>query len=174
MPSPFPRKSFNSKLRYSSCRTRSSIFQTSNDERMGVLVNLVQQNTDSVNKMTALINGLSADLKTQNDAGANTEHAVVHPGSGAQRLRSTSSRRVRQPRHATANHPGPDAECELADARADGERRSPGRAPVGAPSPDASLAPRRRRLLPWINFTRADYATTTRPSTPLRPLNSPR
>ena len=35
---------------------------------MGVLVNLVQQNTDSVNKMTALINSLSAELKTENDA----------------------------------------------------------------------------------------------------------
>jgi tol-pal system protein YbgF len=42
--------------------------QTSNDERMGVLVNLVQQNTDSVNKMTALINSLSSQLKTESDS----------------------------------------------------------------------------------------------------------
>ena len=43
--------------------------QTSNDERMGVIVNLVQQNTDSVNKMTALINSLQSTFKQESDAG---------------------------------------------------------------------------------------------------------
>lgn len=42
--------------------------QTSNDERMGVLVNMVQQNTDNVNKMTALVNNLQTALKTEGDA----------------------------------------------------------------------------------------------------------
>ena len=42
--------------------------QTTNDERMGVIVNLVQQNTDSVNKMAALINTLSSTLKEESDA----------------------------------------------------------------------------------------------------------
>ena len=32
--------------------------QTSNDERMGVIVNLVQQNTDNVNRMMASVNAL--------------------------------------------------------------------------------------------------------------------
>ena len=41
--------------------------QTSNDERMGVLVNLVQQNTDNVNKMMASMNALQTTLKTEND-----------------------------------------------------------------------------------------------------------
>ena len=41
--------------------------QTSNDERMGVLVNLVQQNTDNMNRMMASVNALQATLKTEND-----------------------------------------------------------------------------------------------------------
>jgi tol-pal system protein YbgF len=41
--------------------------QTSNDERMGVLVNLVQQNTDNMNKMMASVNALQATLKADNE-----------------------------------------------------------------------------------------------------------
>jgi tol-pal system protein YbgF len=41
--------------------------QTSNDERMGVLVNLVQQNTDNMNKMMISVNALQAALKAEND-----------------------------------------------------------------------------------------------------------
>ena len=41
--------------------------QTSNDERMGVLVNLVQQNTDNMNKMMASVNALQLTLKADND-----------------------------------------------------------------------------------------------------------
>ncbi len=41
--------------------------QTSNDERMGVIVNLVQQNTDNVNRMMAAVNGLQASLKLENE-----------------------------------------------------------------------------------------------------------
>jgi tol-pal system protein YbgF len=49
--------------------------QTSNDERMGVLVNLVQQNTDNVNKMMASMNGLQATLKaeSENRGASNTQ-----------------------------------------------------------------------------------------------------
>jgi tol-pal system protein YbgF len=41
--------------------------QTSNDEHMGVLVNLVQQNTDNMNRMMASVNALQATLKAEND-----------------------------------------------------------------------------------------------------------
>src|ERR1700678_4015354 len=41
--------------------------QTSNDERMVVIVNLVQQNTDNVNRMMAAVNNLQATLKAEND-----------------------------------------------------------------------------------------------------------
>jgi tol-pal system protein YbgF len=41
--------------------------QTSNDERMGVVVNLVQQNTDNVNRMMAAVNNLQATLKLENE-----------------------------------------------------------------------------------------------------------
>src|SRR6201992_1713752 len=50
--------------------------QTSNDERMGVIVNLVQQNTDNVNRMMAAVNNLQAMLKQEND----------QRGSGTQQL----------------------------------------------------------------------------------------
>jgi tol-pal system protein YbgF len=42
--------------------------QQSNDERMGVMKDLVQQNADSVNKMSVTINSLARSLQTQNDA----------------------------------------------------------------------------------------------------------
>src|ERR1700722_17542622 len=41
--------------------------QTSNDERMGVLVNLVQQNTDNMNRMMTTVNALQTTLKTETD-----------------------------------------------------------------------------------------------------------
>jgi tol-pal system protein YbgF len=41
--------------------------QTSNDERMGVIVNLVQQNTDNVNRMMGAVNHLQTALKMEND-----------------------------------------------------------------------------------------------------------
>ena len=41
--------------------------QTSNDERMGVLVNMVQQNTDNMNRMMASVNALQSTLKADND-----------------------------------------------------------------------------------------------------------
>jgi tol-pal system protein YbgF len=41
--------------------------QTSNDERMGVIVNLVQQNTDNVNRMMTAVSALQTTLKTDNE-----------------------------------------------------------------------------------------------------------
>ena len=41
--------------------------QTSNDERMGVIVNLVQQNTDNVNRMMAAMNALQTTLKAESE-----------------------------------------------------------------------------------------------------------
>jgi tol-pal system protein YbgF len=41
----------------------------SNDERLGALINLVQQNTDNVNKMTATVSQLQHALAAQNEAG---------------------------------------------------------------------------------------------------------
>jgi tol-pal system protein YbgF len=41
----------------------------SNDERLGVIINLLQQNTDNVNKMTATITQLQQALSAQNESG---------------------------------------------------------------------------------------------------------
>ena len=41
--------------------------QTSNDERMGVIVNLVQQNTDNVNRMMTAVNALQSTLKAEGE-----------------------------------------------------------------------------------------------------------
>jgi tol-pal system protein YbgF len=46
--------------------------QTSNDERMGVIVNLVQQNTDNVNRMMAAVNALQTILKTEGEQRGST------------------------------------------------------------------------------------------------------
>ena len=42
--------------------------QQSNDERMGVMKDLVQQNADSVNKMSATMDTVARSLQTQNEA----------------------------------------------------------------------------------------------------------
>jgi tol-pal system protein YbgF len=42
--------------------------QQSNDERMGVLKDLAQQNADSINKMSVLVNGLKLSMQNQQDA----------------------------------------------------------------------------------------------------------
>ena len=48
--------------------------QRSFDERMGVMNNLVEQDTDAVNKVTALLNTLQATLgKQQTDSGSRTD-----------------------------------------------------------------------------------------------------
>ena len=44
--------------------------QQSNDERMGVLKDLVQQTSDSINKMSTDINGLKLGMQNQQDAAA--------------------------------------------------------------------------------------------------------
>jgi len=44
--------------------------QQSNDERMGVLKDLVQQTADSVNKMSIVVNGLQLKMQNQQDAEA--------------------------------------------------------------------------------------------------------
>lgn len=41
----------------------------SNDERLGAIINLVQQNTDNVNKMTLTMTQLQQSLVTQNESG---------------------------------------------------------------------------------------------------------
>src|ERR1700761_9350735 len=41
--------------------------QTSNDERMGLIVNLVQQNTENMNKMMNSVNQLQLALKADTD-----------------------------------------------------------------------------------------------------------
>jgi tol-pal system protein YbgF len=46
--------------------------QTSNDERMGVIVNLVQANTDNVNKMMASMNALQTTLKAEGEQRGST------------------------------------------------------------------------------------------------------
>jgi TolA-binding protein len=42
--------------------------QQSNDERMGVLKDLVQQSADSVNKMSVAVNGISLGIQNQQEA----------------------------------------------------------------------------------------------------------
>src|ERR1700684_1817565 len=42
--------------------------QQSNDERMGVLKDLVQQTADSVNKMSVTVEGLQQQMRTQQEA----------------------------------------------------------------------------------------------------------
>lgn len=44
--------------------------QQSNDERMGVLKDLVQQSTDTINKMSVAVNGLELRMQNQQDAAA--------------------------------------------------------------------------------------------------------
>ena len=57
--------------------------QRSFDERMGVMKNLVEQDTDAVNKVAAALNGLQATLaKQQGDAGGEGRPAFgADPGA---------------------------------------------------------------------------------------------
>jgi TolA-binding protein len=50
--------------------------QQSNDERMGVLKDLVQQTADSVNKMSADVNGLKLGMQNQQDAAVTREQQL--------------------------------------------------------------------------------------------------
>ena len=45
----------------------------SNDERLGAIINLVQQNTDNVNKMTVTVNQLQQAMTAQNEGGGKLE-----------------------------------------------------------------------------------------------------
>jgi hypothetical protein len=53
--------------------------QTSNDERMGVLVNLVQQNTDNMNRMMTSVNALQTTLKAENEQRGTEQHPTLYP-----------------------------------------------------------------------------------------------
>jgi len=50
--------------------------QQSNDERMGVLKDLVQQTSDAVNKMSIDVNGLKLGLQNQSDAAATRDQQL--------------------------------------------------------------------------------------------------
>jgi TolA-binding protein len=50
--------------------------QQSNDERMGVLKDLVQQTADSVNRMSADVNGLKLGMQNQQDAAATRDQQL--------------------------------------------------------------------------------------------------
>jgi len=50
--------------------------QQANDERMGVLKNLVEQNADAVNKMTVTVNGLKLQIANASEASATKSDAV--------------------------------------------------------------------------------------------------
>jgi tol-pal system protein YbgF len=49
-------------------QTAVARLQQSNDERMGVLKDLVQQNSDSVNKMSVAVDALQQQMRAQNDS----------------------------------------------------------------------------------------------------------
>ena len=49
-------------------QTAVARLQQSNDERMGVLKDLVQQNADSVNKMSVAVDALQQQMRTQHDS----------------------------------------------------------------------------------------------------------
>ena len=67
--------------------------QRSFDERMGVMKNLVEQDTDAVNKVANALNGLQATLaKQQGDAGGKVDQL-----SGQIQSLTSASKRVRSP-----------------------------------------------------------------------------
>ena len=55
------------------------------DERMGVMKNLLEQNTDAANKVTAAIDGLQTSLNKQQSRPRRPGRSDLRPDSGAQR-----------------------------------------------------------------------------------------
>ena len=60
--------------------------QTSNDERMGVIVNLVQQNTENVNRMMARSTLCRQTLKADNEQRRFEQHAAFQSDPSAERF----------------------------------------------------------------------------------------
>ena len=116
--------------------------QTSNDERMGVIVNLVQQNTDNVNRMMASVNALQTTLKMENDQRGTSNTQLSDSDPVAERLRRRAEDAHRQPDHADAIHPEPAAEREWYAGAASGRpgcREEACRQP-GSPGPGCGAA----------------------------------
>ena len=139
--------------------------QTSNDERMGVIVNLVQQNTDNVNKLMAAMGALQVTLKTDND----------QRGAGSTQLSAqiqSLNDSVDELKTRIANL---TTQMQAIQSQLQNVNTGPGQMPGGAPA--VALPYRRdlgdrlpcrcrssRRRLPWTSFIRVLCAITTPPS----------
>ena len=55
------------------------------DERMGVMKNLLEQNTDAANKVTAAINDLQTSINKQQTGSRRAGRPDLRPDSGAER-----------------------------------------------------------------------------------------
>ena len=86
--------------------------QTSNDERMGVLVNLVQQNTDNMNRMMASVNALQTTLKADNEQRGSSSTQLSTQIQSLNDSVDELKTRIANLSYAVAGHPGPDAERE--------------------------------------------------------------
>ena len=126
--------------------------QTSNDERMGVIINLVQQNTDTVNKMAGVVGNLETELKTANDATAssNTQLStqIQALNDSVDELKSrlanlTTQMQAVQSQLQNVNSPPPSQPATNGSTQpgiAPTAPQEPG-APAATPQPDATLAP---------------------------------
>jgi tol-pal system protein YbgF len=128
--------------------------QTTNDERMGVIINLVQQNTDSVNKMGAMVNNLDTALKNESDASGTRstqlsgqiqalndsvdelKTRLAGLATQVQNIQSQAQNVTTAPAQSGAEQPGAPGQP--------GPATQPGAVPQpnpGAPQPQASAAP---------------------------------
>ena len=142
--------------------------QTSNDERMGVIVNLVQQNTDNVNRMMSAVNALQSTLKaeSENRGATNTQLStqIQSLNDSVDELKTRIANLTTQ----VQSHAGPDAERERNAGAA--RRRSSCRGKYAGQSGPWRTGcctgdTRVLKRLPLTSFTKALFAITTPPST---------
>ena len=149
--------------------------QTSNDERMGVIVNLVQQNTDNVNRMMASVNALQTSLKMENEQRGTSNTQL---STQIQSLNDSVDELKTRIANLTTQMQSIQGQLQNVNgmpAQPGGAPPPAGSMPVNQGPGGQAMAPapalqRLRRLLS-TSSTRVLCATITPPSTALRCLN---
>ena len=107
--------------------------QRSFDERMGVMKNLVEKDTDAVNKVANALNALQTTLQKQQATAGSKIGPALRPDSGAERHHGRAQGAPGEGHEATRRHAGGAAESRGA---ADATTGAAGRDQASAPPPD--------------------------------------
>jgi TolA-binding protein len=143
--------------------------QQSNDERMGVMKDLVQQTTDSVNRMSVAVDALQKQGRTQSDASARSLETVSGQmqslNDSIDELKARLAKMERALGDVQSSQQSISARLESGAAPTSGTMPVSG-APMDSPAPGATAPPPTKGGKPSAMIPSANASLPSNPSAP--------